>query len=375
MKKIDFWTYDLEYKNYRKTLIKKIDNTLRKNELFFGDTLLTFEKNFLKINNSKYGLSVKNGTDALMLSLICAKVNPGDEVITVSLTAIPTVSAIVSVGAIPRFVDINDNLLIDENQIISKITNKTKAIIPVHLYGKVCNIEKIREISKRFNIKIIEDCAQAFLAKSTNINVGNFGDFGCFSFYPTKILGAYGDGGFIVCKKKEDLEKLKKLRFYGIEMTKNKSKFYKKYYSNIHGYNSRLDNIQATILNFKLKKIKYQIKKRLSIAKKYFEELKIKNCYNKNFVYHLFVIKVKNRNKLQKFLQKKGINSAIHYQTPLHKMIPYKKYVCSNCNCLPNTEKYSKKILSLPLYPELSLKKQDKIISTINSYFKLNNER
>jgi len=368
MKKINFWTYQEDYSANKNQILRAINTTLSKNEIFFGKTLLNFEKKFLKINKSRYGLSVKSGTDALMLSLICAGVKPGDEVITVSFTAIPTVSAIVSIGAIPKFVDIKDDLLIDEKKIEEKISRKTKAIIPVHLYGKTCNIDKIIKVAKKYKIKIIEDCAQSFLAKFEKINVGNYGDYGCYSFYPTKILGAYGDGGFIVCKKKNDLERLYKLRYYGIENFNKKKKFFNKYYSNIHGYNSRLDNVQASILNLKLKSIKKKIKLRLKLAKNYCLKLKIKKLFDPNHVYHLFVLKLNNRNKFIKFLNQNNIQVLIHYPTPLHKMKPYNKYVCKKCNCLKLTEKYSKKVVSLPIYPELKEKDQNKIISLIQKF-------
>ena len=179
------------------------------------------------------------------------KLKKGDEVITASNTAIPTVSAIVNSGAKPVLVDINDDYLIDIDKLKKAITSKTKAIIPVHLYGKPCEIDKVLNICKKRKIHLIEDCAQSQGAKFKNKYVGTFGSFGCFSFYPTKILGAYGDGGFILTNSFDAYKKIKRLRFYGIETVEN-SKFKNEYYANENGVNSRLDEIQASILNNKL---------------------------------------------------------------------------------------------------------------------------
>jgi len=372
MKKINFWEFKDEL-NFlkKKNLFTKIETTLQTGEIFFGKILSKFEKNFLSVNKSKYGLSVKSGTDALILSLICAGVKAGDEVITVSFTAIPTVSAIVTIGAIPKFVDINDNYLIDEDKIQKKISRKTKAIIPVHLYGQSCNLNKIIKIAKKYDLKIIEDCAQSFGAKYKNKFVGNFGDFGCFSFYPTKTLGSYGDGGFIICKNKNDLQKLRQLRIYGLEtLNKNHSK-YLNYYSNIHGVNSRLDNVQATILNLKLNFIKSWNEKRQKYALIYNKKILKKNKINNNHVYNLYVLRTKLRNKMIKYLKTKNINLGIHYENPIHKMKPYKKYFTNNCY-LPNSEKFSKEVFSLPLHPFIKKSEINKVAKELNLFNKKN---
>ena len=270
MKKINFWEYKSEYKYLKsKGLINKIDNSLNSGEIFYGKKLNQFEKKFLKFNKSKYGIAVKTGTDALIIALIASDIKPGDEVITVSLTAIPTVSAIVSVGAKPIFVDVNDKCLINVSKIEKKISKKTKAIIPVHLYGNTCEMRNIISIAKKYKLKIIEDCAQSLGATYNKKIVGNFGDFGCYSFYPTKVLGAYGDGGFVVCKRKKNLDLLRQISFYGLEINNKNHKKYKYYFANIHGINSRIDNIQATILNLKLDKLKQWIIKRRKIARIY----------------------------------------------------------------------------------------------------------
>ena len=196
---IKTWSYIEEYKDSRKKILKSIDHTLKSGKLFFGKQLEQFEKNFLKQYKFRFGFAVGSGTDALIISLKTLGIgnNNNDEVITVSNTAIPTIAAIRSAGAKAVFVDIGHDYLMNADKIEKYINKNTKAIIPVHLYGQACDMEKICKIAKKNNLKIIEDCAQAQGAKFNNKHVGSFGDFGCFSFYPTKILGAYGDGGFI----------------------------------------------------------------------------------------------------------------------------------------------------------------------------------
>ncbi len=371
MKKIDFWEYKDELKFLeKKNIFQKIKKTVQSGEIFFGKTLEKFEKNFLNFNKSSYGLSVKTGTDALILSLIAAGVKSGDEIITVSLTAIPTVSAIVTIGAIPVFVDVDDQCLMNFKQIKEKITRKTKAIIPVHLYGKACELNKILKLARINKIKVIEDCAQSFGAKYKKKYVGNYGDFGCFSFYPTKVLGAYGDGGFITCRNKKDLEKLRQLRFYGLETSNKKHKQFKKYYSNIHGINSRLDNIQATILNLKLNFIKKWINKRQEYAKIYNKKILNNKKIDKDHVYHLYVLKTKYRNHLINYLKLKNISLGIHYENLIHTMKPYKKYFKKNSSQLVNSERLSKEIFSLPLHPFIKKKTIIQIANEIILYKK-----
>ena len=185
---IKAWSYTEEYKELRNKILKNIDKSLKSGNIFFGNELDKFEKLFIKKNKFKYGVAVGSGTDALYLSLLALGIGVGDEVITVSNSAIPTVSAIKSSGASVKFVDVDENYLIDPKKIEKKISNKTKAIIPVHLYGQSCDMDKIFLIAKKYNLKIIEDCAQAQGARYKNKFVGSFGDTGCFSFYPTKIF-------------------------------------------------------------------------------------------------------------------------------------------------------------------------------------------
>ena len=271
---IKSWDYINEYKKIKSKIIKSIDSSLSSGSLILGPQLDLFEKNFSKFIGTKFGLGVGNCTDALFIALKALDIGRNDEVITVSNTAIPTVSAIVSSGAKVKFVDINNTYLMNPNEIEKYISKETKAIIPVHLYGHPCDMKKICKIAKKHKLKIIEDCAQAQGAEFNGKNVGSFGDAGCFSFYPTKILGSYGDGGFISTNSLELYKKIKKIRFYGIELSDKKNKFNKKYYSNIHGTNSRISEIQSSILNLKLPKVNSWIKQRRNLAKLYTRELK-----------------------------------------------------------------------------------------------------
>lgn len=368
---INAWSYKDEYKELRSKILKNVDKTLKSGNIFFGNELKKFEKLFLKMNNFKYGVAVGSGTDALYLSLIALGIGRGDEVITVSNSAIPTVSAIRSSGANVKFVDVDDNYLIDTKKIEKKITNKTKAIIPVHLYGQSCDMEKISLIARKHKLKIIEDCAQAQGAKYKNRFVGSFGDTGCFSFYPTKILGAYGDGGFISTSSLSLFKKLKRLRFYGIEQNDKKNKYNNKYYANNHGTNSRISELQASILNIKLPKVDSFINKRRYIAKIYLKYLKNsglilpKEKINCKHVFHLFVVYHSKRNLIIKKLKKNNILVNINYPYPIHKMKAYKNLYNFNIKNLYNTEKFAKGIFSLPLYPNLKIRDVVKISKTL----------
>ena len=370
---INFWSYNQEYKKIKKNIFNSIDNSLRSGKLFFGPELEKFENKFINLYKSKYGLAVGSGTDALYIALKALNIGYNDEVITVSNTAIPTVSAIITSGAKVKFVDIGTDYLMDVNKIEKCITKNTKAIIPVHLYGQSCDMDKICNLARKNNIKVIEDCAQAQGAMYKNKHVGSIGDVGCFSFYPTKILGAYGDGGFLTTQSKKLYGKMKRMRFYGIENFNKKNKYNNKYYSNEHGINSRISEIQLSILNIKLPKVNYWINKRRKIAKMYYEGLKktslklpIENKKNKN-VYHLYTVYHPKRDLILKKMIKKKINLKIYYPFPIHNMNGYKKIIKSKKINLKVTEKMSHGVFSLPLYPEIKLNNIKRIIKSLIS--------
>lgn len=355
---IKFWSYNKEYKKYKNSLLKKINITLTKGNIFFGDELKKFETNFIKKYKSKYGIAVGSGTDALLISLLALNLKKNDEVIAPANTAIPTISAIVNSGAKVKLIDICDDYLMNTNKLKNIINKKTKVIIPVHLYGQPCNMDEIQKIEKKYKIHIIEDCAQSQGARFKNKYVGTFGLAGCFSFYPTKILGTYGDGGFILTNDFEFFKKIKRIRFYGIESTDKKNKFFNKYYAFENGINSRIDEIQSTILNFKLGKVDKYIKKRKKLAQIYIKELEEtslvlprqnKKCQH---VYNLFTVCHPKKKLIQKYLIKKNIQTRIIYPYPIHLMKAYKKYAQNKK--LINVEKKTKNIFCLPLYPELN---------------------
>tara|TARA_B100001057_G_scaffold500613_1_gene616666 strand:+ start:1904 stop:3034 length:1131 start_codon:yes stop_codon:yes gene_type:complete len=375
---IKFWNYTREYKKIRKEILDKLDKTIIKGNIFFGAELDNFEKKFIKRYKSKFGVAVGSGTDALLISLKAINIRNGDEIITAANTAIPTISAIVNSGAKPKLVDVGEDYLIDTSKIERLITKKTKAIIPVHLYGQACDMFKIRSIAKKYKLKIIEDCAQSQGAKYQDKFVGTFGDFGCFSFYPTKILGAYGDGGFITTNSYKDYLKIKRLRFYGIETIDKKNLFYNKYYANENGLNSRLDEIQSSILNIKLRYVDKFINKRIKLANLYFKYLKNTNIKLpkvskfKKHVFHLFTVSHPKKEKIVKMLEKKKIGTRVIYPYPINVMKGYKKYKFNNRN-LGYSKKLSKEIFSLPLYPELKNNEVKKIcISLIKILEKVN---
>ena len=286
--------------------------------------------------------------------------------LTVANTAIPTISAISSAGATPVFVDIDENSFnINEDLIEGKITGRTKAILPVHLYGNPCKMDKISDIAEKYDLKIIEDCAQSHGAKYKGKEVGSFGDIGCFSFYPSKNLGAYGDGGITVTSSKGLNDRLRLLRNYGQE---------KRYYSVIKGFNSRLDEIQASILRVKLKRLDSWNKARIRIAEKYtknFLDLPVicpKVSLDSLHVFHLYVLRVKDRTRFMDHLSANGINTLIHYPIPIHLQPSYKELKIKEGG-LPITEKVSKEIVSIPIYPELEEAEMDYIIERIKRYF------
>ena len=369
---IKSWDFTNEYKYLKKDILKSINKILKNGNLFFGKELSEFEKKFLKKNKSKYGIGVASGTDALYLSLKALNIGKNDEVITVANTAIPTVSAIINTGATVKFVDVGDDYLIDVKKIEKSITNRTKAIIPVHLYGQSCDMDGITKIAKKYKIKIIEDCAQAQGAKFKNKKVGTFGITGCFSFYPTKILGAYADGGFITTNNIKIYQKVRRLRFYGIEQIDSTKWWNNKYFAVENGTNSRLGEIQAGILNIKHKYLNKWIKRRREIAQLYNNNIKNINLKLpqenlKNFhVYHLYVVAHKKRDLILKKMKKNNIFLGIQYPYPIHKMLAYKKLTKINSNHLKKTEIFSKQIFSLPIYPTIENSKIKKIIKILN---------
>lgn len=331
-----------------------------------GKPLEEFEKEFAAYCGTKYCLGVGNGGDALRFAVLALGIKKGDEVITVANTFTATVDVIVQAGATLVLVDCDEYFNIDISQIEGKITKKTKAIIPVHLYGQPANMDKIIELAKKYNLKIIEDVAQATGADFKGKKVGGFGDIGCFSFYPAKNLGAMGDGGAVVTNNKKVFEQVTMLRNYGM---------FEKYYEKIIAYNSRLDSIQAAVLSVKLKYLDKWNKQRRAAASLYNKllagiiETPKEHGLGKH-VYHLYVVKVKDqktRDELQKFLSGKEISIVLHYPVPVHLQEAY-KFLGHKEGDFPRSEENSKTIISLPMFPGITKKEIKEVAKAIKKF-------
>jgi dTDP-4-amino-4,6-dideoxygalactose transaminase len=357
-----------QFENSEK-IINLIKNTVKFNDFTLGRYLENFEKKFCKHQKVKYSIGVGSGTDAIFLSLKALGIKEGDEVITPAYSFYATAGAIVTAGAKPIFVDIKDDLNIDENKIKKKITKKTKAIVPVHWSGRICNMKKIIKIAKKFKLFIVEDACHAILAHDNKKKyAGNFGITGCFSMHPLKNLNVWGDGGIITTNNKTIYKKLKLLRNHGLINRDN---------CKIYGYNSRLDTIQAAVGLEMIKKINYITKKRIENAK--YLDLRLKNNKNirlieeqKNYrsVFHLYQFFCKKRNGLNKFLRKNKIDSKIHYPKPLHLHIAAKKFGYKKGD-YPCAEKLSKQVISIPVHEFIKRKQLDYIIKTIEKFYHL----
>ncbi len=369
---IKVWDYLREYELLRDDILNAVDDVFKNGTLIFGPKLDEFETKFSSYHDSKYGIGVGNCTDAITIALKALDIGPGDEVLTTSNTAVPTVTAIVNAGASVKFVDINKYSLIDVTKIENFINNKTKAIVPVHLYGQMCEMDEIMNIAKKNKLKIIEDCAQSHGATYKNKKAGSIGDVGCFSFYPTKIFGAYGDGGFITTNDEKLYDRMKRIRFLGMEKKKMSSGHWNgKYYAVEHGTNSRLDEVHAAIMLKKLPYLNEWIDRRREIANRYNRELKdfeielpIEHPDNKH-AYYIYVVSHPERERIMSGLLKKDIHLNISYPWPIHIMDAYKHFVCSSCTCLKKTEENSKKIFSLPMYPTLTDEEQGIVIKEL----------
>jgi UDP-2-acetamido-2-deoxy-ribo-hexuluronate aminotransferase len=358
-------TFDLikQYKFFEKDINKKIQRVLSSGSYILGENVKSFENNARKYLGTKYTVSCNSGTDALVLSLRALNIGNNDRVITTPFTYFATSEAISLVGAKPVFADINPHTFnINPKRIEKLISKRTRAILSVNLFGQACELDKVSRIAKKNNLSHIEDCAQSFGATYKTKQTGSYGDVGCFSFFPTKNLGCFGDGGLIAVKNKKIYESLLKLRTHG---------GIKRNQHDIIGYNSRLDEIQAAILDIKLKHINALIKKRINVAQMYYKLIKnekIRLPYldtNAEHTFNQFTIRVKNRNKLEKHLQKNKIPYGIYYPKPIYK---YKAYADFKYNDLPMVKKVSDQCLSLPIYPELGLEDIKIICNVLNDY-------
>lgn len=337
-----------QYLAHKEEIDDAISRVLDSGWYILGDEVEQFEREFATYIGVAHGVGTGSGTEALHIALAACGVGPGDEVLTVSHAAVATAAAVELTGARVRFVDIDPRFYtIDPSQVESAVTSRTKAIIPVHLYGQPADMGPIYALAGEFGLWVVEDCAQAHGASYKGKHVGTFGDIACFSFYPTKNLGAIGDGGMVVTDNPELAKKASLLREYG---------WAERCVSHSAGWNSRLDEIQAAILRVKLKYLDEDNLKRRKVAQVYDAELrettlKLPEVRDEaKHAYHLYVTRCQRRDELLCVLREKGIGAAIHYPVPIH-LQP--AYTIGNRQSLPETEKAAAEILSLPIYPEL----------------------
>jgi dTDP-4-amino-4,6-dideoxygalactose transaminase len=320
-----------------------------------------FEKEFAAYIGANYCVGVANGTEAIALGLMAMGIGQGDEVITTNMTAFPTITGIMQAAALPVVVDINpEDGLMDCRQIEAKITPCTKAIVPVHLYGQCCDMEAIKQIADKYQLKILEDCAQAAGSTYRSCKAGMWGDCASFSFYPTKNLGAYGDAGAVITNDKTIYERLLSMRNYGQT---------KRYYHETEGINSRLDEVQAAVLRVKLQYLDKWNSRRREIAAMYRKGLKGVDCLKEHeygeMNYHLFVIRTQQRDQLMEHLEQKGIKTLIHYPVPINQQ----KAFIGQRGEDGHTAEFADTILSLPIYPGLRDEEVAEIIQAVNQYF------
>ena len=365
--KIKFVDLGRQFEEMENELMKAIAKTLEGQHFILGKEVIEFEKMFKNYIGCNYSVGVDSGTSALHLALKTIGIQPGDEVITVPNTFISTAFAISECGANIVFVDVDDKTqLMDLNKIKNVISKKVKAIIPVHLFGQMVDMNALMNIAKNNNIFVIEDACQAHGASQNGRMAGSIGDLACFSFYPGKNLGAYGDAGMVTTNNKSYFEKLILLRNYGSS---------KKYFHNCRGYNARLDTIQASILKEKLKYLNSWNIKRREIAQIYLQNLNgvgdiilptFKEGYKSS--YHLFVIRSKQRNELYNYLNSMGIQTIIHYPIPIHLQKAYVELKLEK-GSFPISEMLADEILSIPLHPNLTKKEIYYVITCIKDFF------
>lgn len=360
---IPFLNLKAQHQALKSEILAAVSEVLDSTAFAGGPYVAKFEEEFAAYCDARYGLGVGNGTDALWFALLALGVGPGDEVITVPNTFIATAEAITYCGAKPVFVDIDEETYTMDPRLIEKaITPRTKAIIPVHLYGQMADMDPIMEIARQHKLFVIEDSCQAHGAKYKGRTAGSIGDVGCFSFYPGKNLGACGEAGACVTNNLDLKNKMAMFRDHGQA---------KKYYHSVIGWNGRMDGIQGAILSIKLKHLRHWTESRRSHARAYTQALghvrgvlTPKEAPDRQHVYHLYVLRVKNRDTVLKTLADKGVNCAIHYPVPLHLQDAYASLGIKP-GSLPISERCAKEIISLPMFPELTQGDIDKVVAEL----------
>jgi len=352
-----------QYLAHKDQIDQAVQRVLASGWYILGEEVKKFEAEFAGYLGTGHGIGVGNGTEALHLALAACGIGPGDEVITVSHTAVATVAAIELTGATPVLVDIEpDFFTMDVGQLAQALSPRTRAIVPVHLYGQPVDMDGVLSFASAHGLRVVEDCAQAHGATWRGRRVGSFGDFGCFSFYPTKNLGALGDGGIVVTGNSELATSARHLREYG---------WAERFVSHVPGWNSRLDEIQAAVLRVKLPFLDADNLARKNIAAAYSElanALKLPPIRPEiEHVFHLFVTRSARRDELLQHLRGKGIGAAIHYPAPVHLQPAYRGRL-PGAERLPETERAARQILSLPIYPELQPGEVRQVIEAVQDF-------
>jgi dTDP-4-amino-4,6-dideoxygalactose transaminase len=353
-----------QYQSIKDGVLAEISQALDGMQLFLGKNVQTLESEFAAYCNTGSAIGVGSGTDALHIALRACGIGAGDEVITVSHTFIATVEAIILAGAKPVFVDIDaETYTMDTSQVEGMISSQTRAILPVHLYGHPADMDPILELAQAYKLKVIEDACQAHGAEYKGRRTGSMGDVGCFSFYFTKNLGAYGEGGMIITSDPEIAQRCRMLRDHGQNV---------KYHHALIGFNSRLDELQAAVLRIKLPHLEDWIGKRRNLAQAYNAGLpslleKPQDMPWAKHVYHLYVVRTQQRDQLRDWLESKGINTGMHYPIPVHLQEAWWKYGGDDYS-LPVTEEITGEIISLPIYPEMTTEEVDYICDCIREF-------
>lgn len=358
-----------QYEGLKKEIFEVLDQVMGSSRFILGDNVKNLEQNIAAYSNVGHGIGVANGSDAIHIALQAIGIGPGDEVITSPFTFFATGGAIVRAGAKPVYVDIDPiTFNIDPEKVEQAITEKTKAIIPVHLYGQMADMERLAEIAQKHNLAIIEDAAQAIGAKQNGKSVGELGSAATYSFFPTKNLGAYGDGGMIVTNDGEIAEKSRIIRVHGSKP---------KYFHHVLGYNSRLDELQAAVLNVKFPHLERWSKLRREKAATYTHLFNGKlgesvvtpvEKEGNYHVFHQYTVRVERRDELQKYLNELGISTMVYYPLPLHVQPVFKELGYQEGE-LPETEKAAKEALSLPMFPELKIEQQVYVVGKIAEFY------
>ena len=364
---VPFFDLKQQYRSIKNELNAAVQQVMDSCRFVLGENVANFERDFAGFCGTDFAVGVANGTDALRLALLACGIGKGDEVITVPNTFIATTEAISQTGAKVVFVDIDPQTCnIDVSQIEEKINERTRAMVPVHLFGQPADMDAIMKIAKKYDLKVVEDTCQAHGAEYKDNKAGSIGDTGCFSFYPSKNLGAFGDGGMVVTNDEEVAQRIRMFRDHGQ---------IKKYEHSLEGTNSRLDEIQAVILGVKLKRLGEWNRLRRKNASIYNELLKDvdevvtpSEAEHAKHVYHLYVIRTPRRHELQEWLKSKGIGTGLHYPIPLHLQKAYEDLGGKEGD-FPVAEESAKQILSLPMFPELTGEDIETVASEIKTFF------